>query len=262
MTRRFARTLSAGCAHIVFAEHFQQRRARQPADKCGLDEGEGERRQEDVIEAIQETAAAAIDREPAEIEGEDDQQQCPEIEVGDGVADEREDAHAAVRHTIAMGGGSDAEGDADGGANQHGDGGQLDRVGQVIGDQTEHRLVGHHRLAEIERAGTEDEMDILQPERRIEAHLGAELRELIGGCHVAERARSPDHLGRMRMAMNTSVRTKRTVGIASSNRSNKYRAIVPSLLHATDGKRLPPSPIGGFKTAWHRGQPPARARCS
>jgi hypothetical protein len=61
-------------AHIILVEYFEQRAAGQAPEKGGLDEGQGQRWQEEVIDSAAEIGTGAIDREPAEIEGKGDQQ--------------------------------------------------------------------------------------------------------------------------------------------------------------------------------------------
>ena len=70
-----ARALGAGGAHVVAAHDLEQRGAGQPAEEGGLQQRQRQRRQEDVVQAVPEALAAAVDREPAEVQREHDQQE-------------------------------------------------------------------------------------------------------------------------------------------------------------------------------------------
>ncbi len=164
MTRGLARALGAGRPDIILTEHFQERRARQPADEGGLDHRQRQGRQENVIHAIGKTVTRPVDREPAQIEREDDQEQCPEIEIRHGIAEQRESAHAVVGQFVAIGRGKHTKRHAGTKTHDRGNNRQLDRIGRITPDEIEYRGAVHVGGAEIEGHNPVEEIDVLVPE--------------------------------------------------------------------------------------------------
>ena len=84
-TRRRRQPLGAGGADIVLAQHVDHRGAHHARIPAGAEDAEGERRQDQMGEG-----AVAADREPAELHGEDVEQQEADDELRRRDADEGE----------------------------------------------------------------------------------------------------------------------------------------------------------------------------
>src|SRR5579883_1769484 len=99
-----------------------------------------------------------------------------EGEPGDGLVERRARAHGT----------ENAERHADEEPAQFGDHHELDRHGKPVGDRMEHRLAGAVRGAEIAGQDAAEPMEILPPERQIEAEFLVQRRDILRRRLVAE----------------------------------------------------------------------------
>jgi hypothetical protein len=137
-------------------------------------------------EAGDAAVACSGDGKPAELDGEDKDEDRAECKVWEGEADEGQDAEGAVLPSAAMEGGGDASGDGESDTNEQGGDGEGEGVGIALEDQVNDRVVEAEGLAEV---GVEDAvpvMGVLLTERGVETIGVAESTNVGGGSSFSE----------------------------------------------------------------------------
>ena len=147
-----------------------------------------DRRQHHALEEAPEIDAdadVALDRQPAELDGEDIDQAIADDEGRHRKAQHREAHHEAVDQRAVAVGGQHAErhGEADG--DDQGADRQRQRRLDALGDQLGHGLLEEEALAEIALQDVADPDGELRPDRLVEPELGADVGDLVGGGVVA-----------------------------------------------------------------------------
>ena len=149
---------------------------------------QGERGQDHALEELPEIDAdadVALDRQPAELDGEDVDQAIADDEARHREAHHREGHDDAVEQRALAVGGHHAHrhGDADG--EDQGAGGERQGGLDALGDQLGHGLLEEEALAEIALQDVADPDGELRPDRLVEAELLADVVDLVGGGIVA-----------------------------------------------------------------------------
>ncbi len=132
------------------------------------------------------SGACCRDGQPAELDGEDEDEDGAESEVGEREADEGDDAEGAVLPAVAMERGADAGGDGGGDADEERGEGEGEGVGVALQDEVSDGVVQAEGLAEV---GVEDSVPVvgvLLCERSVEAVGVAEGVDVGGGGAFAE----------------------------------------------------------------------------
>ena len=186
--------LGARRADIVLAEHFQHRRAGLAGDDRQRNGAEHNRRQDQVPDRRNEGAPVAVEqavegheagdraqedaefhpprhRRPVQGAGEqDDQQQAPP-EDRHRIAGERHPHRQLVEPRTALDCGEDAGRDAEGDGEDQREGRQFEGGGEQRQEVDDHRSLGRQRHPEIALQDLADVIEVLLPDRLVEAEL-------------------------------------------------------------------------------------------
>ncbi len=133
-----------------------------------------------MAHAVDDTAALTEDREPAELDGEDVEEQDPGCERGRA---HPEDAHRddpTIGRTLPFQRGPHAERDADEQREQEGEEAELKREDEALAEHVDDRLVRADRAAEVEPDGAARPVQVLHEERVVEVVLGPDGRDRLG----------------------------------------------------------------------------------
>ena len=134
----------------------------------------------------------AAGRQPAELHGEDQHQQQRQHEARHGEAGDGRDHHRPIDRRAAMQRGVDAGRNADADLDQQRGKRQRQRRRNALGDQRDRRPAVAHRAAEFALGDRAEIVEILHPDRLIEAPGLAEGRD-----HLRRRFGSHDHQRRI-----------------------------------------------------------------
>jgi hypothetical protein len=126
--------------------------------------------------------AAAGGRQPSELDRDDEDQHDPHPEVRRRLAHDGKRHGRHVDHASAVDGGQDAERQREGNGEQERGTGQLEGCRQPLEDERQRGLLMAERRAEIAAQGAAEELDVLQPQRSVEAELTAERSQLVDRC--------------------------------------------------------------------------------
>ena len=140
-------TLGAGGDDVVGPDHVQHGRAGLPGAGAQAAHTAGKGGQ-DV--AGNPAVHRPQRRQPAQLDGELDDQQHGQPEVGDGHADQGQQHTQVVLPPVLVGGGDDAQGDAQAKGDQHGDNGQQECAWEALKDGGHDLHVGGPGLAHVE----------------------------------------------------------------------------------------------------------------
>ena len=231
--------LGARRADVILAEHLEHRRARHPRDIGGHDDGEidgGEREVAQSLDRIVERPGADH-REPAQLDGKDEEQQDRRDEAGKRKAEQRADAGDIVDPGVAAQRRPDAERDADERAEHDRRHRQVDRVGQDVAHLFDDRLAGHQRVAPFAAHGVDEEVDVLRADRLVDAQAVAHVGERLRARLIAE--------DRLRRIARQHARQHEDDGEhREQRRYRKEQALEDVAEHGTLPARRPLSPWG------------------
>ena len=143
-TAGFGEAFGAGGADVVGGKLFDHGGANHASEDGGERGAQREGGKDEMSEA-----AASGNGEPAEDHGKKENQDRAEREIGDGEAEESEEADGVIGTRAAFVGGEEAGGNADGGADQERDDGEFERGGIVFEDNLRDRLLEAKGFAEI-----------------------------------------------------------------------------------------------------------------
>jgi len=139
-----------------------------------------------MAEEVSWADARSGDGEPVESDGEDEDQDGSEGEVGERQAGEREQAESAVGPAVAAGCGDNASGNSEADADEHGCNRERQRVRKMLEDEVEDGVVKAEGLAEVSVSDATPVAEILRVEWGVEAVGVTQDGEVGGGGAVAE----------------------------------------------------------------------------
>src|SRR5882672_12056032 len=166
---RLRQALEARELDVLGAQHLQHRAAREPHVRGREVPPEREGRHQHVPRG-----ARAGGRQPAEIDGEEEDEQEPHPERRHRQPQQREDLAGAVPPAVHAHGGQDAARDADGERERHRDHRQQQRVRQPLEVELEHRGAVIEGPAEVGFEQSLHEDRVLLGERTVEAEVRAD----------------------------------------------------------------------------------------
>ena len=160
-------------ADVILAQHAEHARTRDAHDVGHHDQACNDRRQDQRADAAQGIAGTALadHREPAELDGEGEQQQDRRDEGGKRQASKREQACRIVERLIAAACGGDAKWQPDHDTDHQRAQRELDGIGEDVRNLAPDRSMRHQRRAEVPSEHRRHEVDILDRHRLVEAEL-------------------------------------------------------------------------------------------
>jgi hypothetical protein len=131
-------------------------------------------------------SAASGNWEPSQDHGEKENQDWAEREIGDGETEQSEQADGVVDAAAAALGGPQAGGNADAGADDQRERGELQGGGIVFEDQARDGALEANGLTEIAVGEAAEIANVLHADRGVEAEGVAELLEIFGAGAFAQ----------------------------------------------------------------------------
>ena len=182
--RALGQALGARGSHVVLSQHVEHAGPREPDDEADQERAERDGRQHQVLRR-----PPARHGQPAEIDGEDDDQHEPQPEHGHRLAQERERHRPVIPEREPLDGGDDADRHPDEEREDERAGGEQERRGQPLQDHLERGPLGADRSAEVPGDRVPEKARVLHDEGLVEAERRTQVADLLGRGLFAEHHR-------------------------------------------------------------------------